>query len=63
MVNILFRIVQQNLSYAVEITEGGGVPYMVPNFKSKAAAEAWVAKRAAKGTDHWMRQSGSDRRH
>jgi hypothetical protein len=63
MANILFRVVQQNLSYAVEITEGGGVPYTVANFKSEAAAEAWVAKRAARGTDHWERQPDPDRRH
>ena len=65
MTTILFRIVQQDLDYAIEVTEGDAAPYTVSGFKTEAEAEAWVADRqfATKVGDRWERLPDPDRRY
>src|SRR5215469_16721252 len=65
MTTILFRIVQQDLSYAIEVTKGDVAPYTVSGFKTAAEAEAWVADRqfATKVGDRWERLPDPDRRY
>jgi len=65
MTTILFRIIQQDLSYAIEVTKGDVAPYTVSGFKTAAEAEAWVADRqfATKVGDRWERLPDPDRRY
>jgi len=65
MATILFRIVQQDLNYAIEVTEPGASPYTVTGFKTEEEAEAWVADRqfASKVSDRWKRLPDPDRQY
>ena len=63
MAKILFRVVQQDLGYAVEVIEPGAAPYTAGGFKTEEEAEVWVADRqfAAKIGEHWERLPDPDR--
>jgi hypothetical protein len=65
MAKILFRIVEQELGYGVEVTEPRTAPYIVGGFKTEEEAEAWVADRqfAAKIGDRWERLPDPDRQY
>ena len=61
---ILYRIIpQEDGTYAIEVTERRGQPYMITGFKTEISAEAWVADRAGKSMDQWQRQPDPDRQY
>jgi hypothetical protein len=65
MATTLFRVIQQDLGYGVEVTEPGASPYTVSGFKTEEEAEVWVADRqfATKVGDRWERLPDPDRKY
>ena len=58
-----FNSLLEDGTYAIEVTERRGHPYMVPGFKTEISADARVADRAGQSMDQWERQPDPDRQY